>query len=157
MLNEARIEELSPWSDLVYKHVCGMLERKVPIHAMGFHALREASWAAKDDNIASMVKNWERFAALGLKIYITEMGLMIPSATGENLEIQARGYKNLVTAALSMRPSFKGFIVFGIADHLHWTVHQYKEFWNPLLFDANYTPKPAYAAIRNAFEMARPI
>lgn len=156
MLNEARVEELSGFSDTVYDHVRGMLDRGVPVHGMGFHALRDAAWAANDANIESMQKNWSRFAALGLDLFISEMGLYIPAATPEHYQTQARGYENIVRAALEFRPRFRGFIVFGVADHLHWTVYRYQEYRHPLMFDQHYTPKPAHAAVRRAFADAVP-
>ncbi|NJL31204.1 MAG: hypothetical protein HC898_05990 [Phycisphaerales bacterium] len=115
MLNEARMDELSPYSDRVYHHVASMLDRGVPLQGMGFHAFREATWGADDSNIQSMKKNWQRFADLGLKIFITEMGMYISDIS--QYDIQARAYKNVIRAALEMRPYFKGFIIFGLADH----------------------------------------
>ncbi len=150
MLNEARIDELSPFSDIVHAHVAGLLKRGIPLHAMGFHAFRDAAWGADISNIQSMKKNWQRFADLGLSIYISEMGMTIKDPS--QYEMQAQAYHNVVKAALEMRPFFKGMIVFGVADHLHWTVWRYKTQTRPLLFDEHYQSKPAYVAVMKAFE-----
>jgi GH35 family endo-1,4-beta-xylanase len=120
------------------------------LDGVGFQAHFNAGWYASETDLAA---NMARFAAAGLEIGITELDVAMSSETGtaeERLRDEARIYGG-VAAACRAQPACKRLTVWGVTDRYTWLAPADV----PLLFDAGYAPKPAYAAVRAALSAAR--
>ena len=126
----------------------------VPINVIGMqmHLLSPFSnkrIAAKQDVIETMKK----FSDLGFPVYITEFDVNlhnVPGTQQERWAYQATVYKEMLGACLESGVC-KGFSIFGISDSISWyndcTLCLNISNAEPLIFDKNYNPKPAYFAV----------
>jgi len=129
----------------------------VPVNAMGFQAHMSVDPTASQR--ADILANFNRFAALGLDVYITELdwaaeGSSDPTTNNNILDRQGRRYHNYIETALRS-PGLRSIQTWGFTDN-----YTYRKNTNPCLgtpnpqplpFDANYAAKPAYYAIQDAF------
>lgn len=140
--NDYNTEGINPKSDAVYALVKSLLAKGVPIHGVGFQTHVDASFSSAT---SSMPANLERFRALGLEVQMTEVDVKtVGSGTqAEKLALQAKVYGDLVRTCLSVKCS--AFITWGFTDAYSWRASS-----QPLPFDSNYAPKPAYYAILEA-------
>jgi endo-1,4-beta-xylanase len=104
-------------------------------------------------------------AALGLTIQITELDVTdenAPADIGTRDQLVADTYRRFLDAALD-EPAVKVVVTWGLSDRHSWIVrHETSEKkWRkgslpsrPLPFDADLRPKPAFAAIADAFRNA---
>jgi endo-1,4-beta-xylanase len=128
-----------------YRMLRGMLKRGIPVHGVGFqyHLGVENRLSA-----AKCLPNFKRFKELGLDIQFTEMDMGIPKPITDSLwQEQAREYDNRVRIALDTG-AVSALMFWGFTDRYSWipsfTKGKYDE---PLLFDRQYRPKPAYHAV----------
>lgn len=106
-------------------------------------------------------------AALGLTIQITELDVTDENAPADipaRDRLVADAYRRFLDAALE-EPAVKMVVTWGLSDRHSWIVrHETNEAkWRkdglpsrPLPFDADLSPKPAFAAIADAFAHAPP-
>jgi endo-1,4-beta-xylanase len=97
----------------------------------------------------------KRLGDLGLNVYITEMDVPIQKpSTAAKLTNQANIYSGVLRTCLAA-PNCKSLIVFGVDDG-DWNEPpafarsgsmQVGQMTAPLLFDADFKPKPAYNAM----------
>ncbi|ROQ35961.1 endo-1,4-beta-xylanase [Streptomyces sp. PanSC19] len=129
--NDYNIEN---WSDAktqgVYRMVKDFTSRGVPIDCVGFQSHFGAGGPP-----ASFRTTLAGFAALGVDVQITELDIAQASPAH---------YANAVGACLSVARC-TGITVWGVRDSDSWRSGE-----NPLLFDGNGKPKPAYTAVMNA-------
>ena len=121
------------------------------LDGVGLQAHFNAGWYTSGPDLAA---NMARFAAAGLEVEITELDVAMSSLHGsaeEKLRDQARIYGG-IAAACQAQPACKQLTVWGVSDRYTWLTPSDV----PLLFDAAYAPKPAYAAIRAAIPAPRP-
>jgi GH35 family endo-1,4-beta-xylanase len=136
--NDYGIEAMCQKSDRVYDLVKGLLAQGVPIHGVGMQMHVDASNYPDPESVAANVR---RFAALGLKVNISEMDVQISNLSGDlmtKLQVQRRVYHDIILACAS-EPGFIGVTFWGFTDAYTWIQAD-----RPLLFDGNYQPKPAY-------------
>ncbi len=138
-INDYNIEDGRPKSDAMYNYVKGLLADGVPIHGVGFQCHFHTGWTPSTPLLAQM----KRFAALGLRVSITEFDCAIKD--GGTTTTQATQYSNMMKAALAVGDKFDKFTTWGFTDASTWLPGQ-----NPLPFTADYKPKPAYTAMLNA-------
>ncbi|MBX6362615.1 MAG: endo-1,4-beta-xylanase [Gemmatimonadetes bacterium] len=147
--NDYNIETANAKSDAVYRMLADLKARGVPIDGIGFQFHYQADAAPTADEIAS---NFARFAALGLKIQITEADMHVRVQNGvasaADLQVQATAYRNLVTACLRT-PACNAIEIEGIYDGQAW-VPDPANWGAPVLFDIHVQPKPAYYAVKAA-------
>lgn len=120
------------------------------LDGVGFQAHFNSGWYASGPDLAA---NLGRFAAAGVEVGITELDVAMSSLPGtaeERLRQEARIYAG-VAAACQAQPACKRLTVWGVTDRYTWLAPADV----PLLFDAAYAPKPAYAAVRAAIPAAR--
>ncbi|MFE9425296.1 non-reducing end alpha-L-arabinofuranosidase family hydrolase [Kitasatospora sp. NPDC006697] len=133
--NDYNIEN---WSDAktqgVYAMVKDFKSRGVPIDCVGFQ-----SHFGDGGPPPSFRTTLSAFAALGVDVQITELDIAQASPTN---------YANAVNACLAVARC-TGITVWGVRDSDSWRAGE-----NPLLFDRNGNPKPAYAAVINALKSA---
>lgn len=103
------------------------------------------------DNIRQDIAAAKLIKEKGLKCQITELDITTNSTSEEGLQKQKKAYKDLVSQILKLNESgeteVNAIVVWGIVDNLSWKSGQ-----NPLLFDSNYTKKPAYYGFLEAID-----
>ena len=82
----------------------------------------------------------EKFLATGLEVQITELDI-----TTNNQQAQAALFKEIFSIAVKHADKIPAVTVCGTHDSISWRSSQ-----NPLLFGANYSPKPAYYSVLEA-------
>jgi endo-1,4-beta-xylanase len=116
-------------------------------------------------SIANIEASFKKAAALGLMIKISELDIPInsrstmppvgwspsPTLTPALALEQKERYKEVVTAYLNAVPPAQrgGITVWGLTDETSWMRTLYDNEW-PLLFNGDYTTKPAYHGVREA-------
>jgi len=102
----------------------------------------------KEDMIATM-------QSYGVPIYITEFDVnlsKIPLDQADRLELQAKIAADVLDACLESGVC-KSFTVFGLRDKMSvWEKYSNQPNADPLLFDDNFSPKPAYYAMLEIFK-----
>lgn len=152
--NDYDTEGINAKSDAVYAMVKDFRARSVPIDGVGIQA-HLFDLEAKD--LASLEANIARLTALGLQVHITEMDVSLPvDAKGTltnpaDLTRQAEIYRQVAAACLR-QPGCTAFQTWGFTDRYTWVPDYTKGAKGlPLLFDQQYKPKPAYAALIDLF------
>lgn len=148
--------------DRMYKTVKALKSKGVPIDVVGMemHLLLKYSSPIppkKEDVLAAMRK----FADLGVKIYITEFDVDLhnrPGTPEERLQFQAGLYRDMLEACLESQ-ACESFSTWGVADATSWITTVCSDPWcinepdgDPLMFDRDYNPKPAYFAVRDVLQ-----
>lgn len=151
LLNDFNDEIYSTTSNHMYDYIKSAKQRGIPIDGIGMQMHIDAS---KRPNKQEVISNMQRFGKLGVGVYVTEldvnMGSVLGSADYKN-RLQAAIYYDMVRACIESKvcPSFS---ILGITDKETWYNYIGSKNANPLPFDRNYNPKPAYYALYNAFE-----
>lgn len=146
--NDYAGEGLGGKSDAIYELVRGLLAQGVPIDGVG---LQMHVRAAAPPPEASVAANMRRLAALGLRVNISEMDVRIGDlggATAANLDRQKSVYHSLVAVCVA-EPACHAVTFWGFTDAHSWIYGQYGPD-APLLFDAQYSAKPAFAGVLDA-------
>jgi endo-1,4-beta-xylanase len=149
-----------------------LLEQDVPIHAVGI----QGHWRMDTLNVAEIEEAIEEFAALGLKVMITELDIsVLPTkyqgadlATREELTPEINPYTEELPEDVARqhaecyRQVFEMFLRHkdAIGRVTLWGVHDGRSWFNdfpvrgrtdyPLLFDREGNPKPAFFAVLKA-------
>ncbi|TYQ15315.1 UNVERIFIED_CONTAM: endo-1,4-beta-xylanase [Acetivibrio alkalicellulosi] len=147
--NDYNIEDMGAKSNFTYNMIKDMVERGVPIDGVGFQCHFINGMSASQ--IAAIEQNVKRYAALGLKVSFTEIDIRIPTSEDQTraFQTQASNYKSLMEICLR-NPNVTTFVFWGFTDRYSWVPGVFPGTGNPLIFDDNYNPKPAYNAIRDA-------
>jgi endo-1,4-beta-xylanase len=154
--NEAEAEIVNAKSDAIYSMVSAFKREGVPIDGVGF----QMHIGDLSPDISSISRNIARFTELGVQVQITEMDVSLPvdsngNAKPEDLQRQAEIYRAIADACLS-HPGCTAIQTWGFTDKYSWIgSHSKKTRGAALLFDANYCPKPAYEALRQAISARR--
>ena len=134
--------------DAIYNLVAGLKRRGVPIDGVGIQMHLNAS----PPNVAVLASFMSRLRNLGLQVAITEMDVRLPDATaGQQLGTQASVYADVLRTCLAA-PNCKTFSVWGFSDAVSWIPTSLPGFGSADLFDRQYRPKPAYAALERVLE-----
>jgi len=145
--NDYSADAVNSKSDAIFEYVQGMVQRGIPIDGVGlqFH------WSlANHDTLESVASNMARLDKLGLEVHITELDIKCtPKGSGKPctpqlLNAQAKLYADILRTCLDA-PNCKSFEVWGFTDRHTWIGTASA----PLLFDADYNPKPAAFALIN--------
>jgi GH35 family endo-1,4-beta-xylanase len=136
-----------------------LLDEGAPVHAVGI----QGHWRSGQVPHADIERAIANYAALGLKVSITELDLTIrgnaggqfgrsgegarlptrnPPITAEDLLAQAEDYSRLFAIFKKHDSAIERVTFWGLNDRRTWRRGQH-----PLLFDRNNHPKPAYTAI----------
>ena len=148
--NDYNMDGMSPSSDRCYKWAKEMLARGVPLHGIGLQYHVQAHNHPAQE---SAMRNIRRFNDLGLAVHITELDVWLPvKATEKHLEQQANVYRSVIETALAS-PKCPAVVLWGFTDRYSW-VHSTSngQYDHGLIFDREYRPKPAYAAIAAALQ-----
>ena len=148
--NDYNTEPLGPKSDAVYAMAQDFKTRGVPLDGVGFQFHIDLSFD-NPNTLASVTSNFQRFAALGLEIHITELDIRLSDSTASSLNAQAKLYGELATICVQ-QPSCKLFQTWGFTDKHSWIPQFYPGMGWALLWDANYQKKPAYLSVNKALQ-----
>ena len=149
LLNDFNSERQNSISDAMYNQVAHMKANNIPIDGIGMQMHIDGSKPPSKDEV---IANMRRFGALGIKVYVTEFDVNMQDATGsisEKQQKQKQIYHDMLSACMEsgVCPSFA---VLGITDKESWYNEMGFTKSQPLPFDRNYQPKPAYFGMRDA-------
>ncbi|MDX1994741.1 MAG: extracellular solute-binding protein [bacterium] len=147
--NDYNTEDLSPKSTAVYALVQGMVERGIPIHGVGLQMHITISHPLP---VGDVQQNLNRITALGLQVQITEMDVRLQGSNlsrEEQLRQQAQYFAAIADLCFQTQ-ACTAFVVWGFTDRYTWIPGYTGYPDQPLLFDADYVPKPAYYALVNS-------
>ncbi|HEY7126751.1 MAG TPA: endo-1,4-beta-xylanase [Ktedonobacterales bacterium] len=151
-LNDYNIEGIGPKSDGLYALIKSLKAQGVPIDGIGFETHLDLQY-----DLPPMIKeNFQRFAALGLQLDITEMDVrMALPATPETLAAQANVYAQLMQDCLAVRQCVD-FTIWEYTDKYSWIPGYFTGEGAACIYDESLAPKPAYAALLHALENPGP-
>jgi endo-1,4-beta-xylanase len=131
--------------------VDGMRSRSVPITGVGFQMHVTIDWPS----LTSIESSLKAIADRGLKVKISELDVSMKSAytsfTPEAATRQQQRYHDIIAAYIRAVPPAQraGITVWGVWDADSWINQPGAPDW-PLLFDANFQPKPALQGFKDA-------
>jgi endo-1,4-beta-xylanase len=138
-------EGLNAKSDRIYELVRDLRAAGVPIDGVGLQMHISATNRPTDAAIAA---NMRRLADLGLVVHVSEMDVRIGNAPGTQqarFELQRSAYRDVVRVCV-LEPRCEAVTFWGFTDAHTWLTGDL-----PLLFDAQYQPKPAFFGVLDAF------
>lgn len=145
-LRDYNIEEPNVKAKAYYQLVKHLLNSGVKLDAVGFqcHFDLVEGRTLKPEGLASEVRKYQK---LGLEVYFTEVdfGRRKVPWTPELAELQKQEYKKLITIALN--EGVKQVHFWGFVDGAD---RGFRTDENPLLYDENVKPKPAYYGVKEA-------
>jgi GH35 family endo-1,4-beta-xylanase len=145
LYNDFGIEGVGAKSDRAYALMQELLANAVPVDGIGLQAhFSTAAYPSED----SLRANIQRFAALGLKVNISELDVRTDEVPGDQSTRWAaeRVVYQQVVGVCATEPGCEAITLWGFTDKYSWrnTVERPDE---PLPFDVNYAKKPAYDGI----------
>jgi endo-1,4-beta-xylanase len=156
-LNDYNAEGINQKTDAYYELAQRMLADDIPLG--GFGAQGHLSLLYGFDT--SIQANFERFAALGLKVAVTEADVRIPLQPGETgptpeqVAVQAERYDAMLEACLNVT-ACSSFTVWGFPDANSWVPDVFPgEGW-ATIFEDDFSPKPAFDAMLESLRDATP-
>lgn len=141
-VNEALAESPGNKHEALLALVQRLLDAGAPIHGIGLQGHFLGGPPARED-LESVLRDWQE---LGLKIAITELD--IPVRDGD-FERQAAQYADVMGACLAVEACIE-ITLWGFTDRHTWLNDFMGDHSAPLIFDADYQPKPAYRALHEA-------
>jgi len=146
--NDFDMDGMSKKADSCYLWIKELLARGVPIHGIG---LQYHVRVDQHPSPTEVTENIRRFNDLGLIVHITELDVWLPTqATAEHLQQQAEVYRQVFETALAAR-NCPAVLLWGFTDRYSWVPgNTGGTFDHALIYDRDYRPKPAYAAIAAA-------
>jgi endo-1,4-beta-xylanase len=145
-LNDYNVEGINPKSDALYELAKSLKQAGVPIDGVGFQGHFDLQYPFPND----FADNLRRFADLGLEVAVTELDVRMETpATPDKLAAQADYYRQTVQACLAVQACV-GITVWGFADTYSWVPYTFPGQGAADLWDDNFGPKPALAAVQQA-------
>lgn len=141
--NEHSGEGLNRKSQAVLALVQALQAQDLPIHGVG---LQMHTWLGGRFTPEALQANLERLSALGLQVQITEMDIRLQYSDAPlpvKLAQQAELYGQVFSVCLQ-NPACTAFVTWGVSDRYSWIPSLTGKPDAPLLFDADFQPKPAY-------------
>ena len=147
--NDYNVETINVKSNYMYTMVQSMKARNIPIDAVGLQMHIHVWDAPTYEEVRS---NIARFAALGVKVYITEMDVALGTTypalpTAAQLDQQKQIYAYVTKACLDT-PGCDYLTAWGVTDGDSWLNGFLGDYQHPMLFDRNYAKKPAYFGVQ---------
>jgi endo-1,4-beta-xylanase len=152
--NDYNLETPGLKQDSVFARISGMKARGIPIDGIGFQAHFQVNADATGvPSKETLVATFNRFAALGLRIHVTELDIRVrtPGATSAELAAQNQGFTNVTAACLAV-PACEAMVVWGLNDGESWVNTTFPGYGQALLFDDSYARKATYNAVSSALQ-----
>ena len=130
----------NPKSDAMFQLLKRELAAGTPIDGVGFQMHLRSDF----NDFDSVTRNLQRFADLGLDIYITEFDVSLDAPA--TLQTQAEIYSRSLEVCLA-QSRCKSMQAWGFTDRYSWRSAN-----TPLLLDDRYQPKPSYTAWQRTLE-----
>jgi len=130
--------------------VASLLAQGVPIDGVGLQMHISASNPPSAQSVAANVR---RLASLGLLVNISEMDVRVrdvPGSLQARLDVQKSVYKSIVEVCVA-EARCDAVTFWGFTDAHSWIDRQFGAD-DPLLFDEQYAPKPAFYGVLEAFQ-----
>ena len=117
IVNDYNVATINSKSTGMLNLVKDFLQRDIPVHGVGF----QCHLTENGIDYASFAENMQRFASLGLEIYITELDVRIPDNGNRAslLQKQANVYENVVRKCLE-QPLCMELSTWGFTDRYSW-------------------------------------
>ena len=149
-VNEFGVMTPGPKQELFYALIRDLVADGAPITGVGFQGhIRPPFLRDYDPTQEEIEATIRRFTDLGLRVEVTEIDVTVdPSAPGA-LDAQAETYRRL-TLGCFRTPGCDGLTTWGVTDKYTWIRDFFAVDGAPLLFDAEFRPKPAYFAVADA-------
>ncbi|QRV80368.1 endo-beta-1,4-xylanase [Ceratobasidium sp. AG-Ba] len=148
-INDYNIEWTGAKSDAIYALAKDLLAQGVPLDGIGFQA-----HLIVNSFYRTFQANFERFAALGLDVALTELDIRYTlPATDALIKAQAENYNYVISSCIAV-PKCVGITVWDTSDDYSWIPSVFPGQGEALLFDANKKPKLAYYAVADALAAA---
>lgn len=148
--NDYNLETPGPKQDSTFAWISRLKAAGVPIDGIGFQAhlgINAGGSGAGSQQV--FYSTFQRFAALGLKIHLTELDVRLPTAGGGAVELEAQkqAWANIV-GACKLVAACEAIVVWGVNDGESWlTPGNVRQ---PLLFTDALTKKDVYYTVMNA-------
>ena len=149
VLNDFSDETEGQISDEMYAYLKSAKSRGIPISGIG---LQMHINAAHPPGKSALIKNMQRFGALGFPVYITEFDINSNSVNGSDTykaQLEARITADVVSACVESK-SCASFNVFGMTDKESFFKWITRTKSRSYLFTSRYQPRPSFYAFRNA-------
>ncbi len=153
--NDYGTEVQNAKSDAVYALVKGLVDARVPIDGVGFQMHLDARFPPTEQAI---IDNFTRFAALGLRVNISELDVQVRNIIGtraDKLALEKQIYHRVVAACAAVS-ACEAVTTWGYTDKYSWIDTTFGAD-DPLEFDESYARKPAYYAMVDGSRASRPI
>ncbi|MBN1427271.1 MAG: endo-1,4-beta-xylanase [Anaerolineae bacterium] len=146
----------NPKSEATFNMIRDLKNDGVKIDGVGFqmHLIGPDVAARGQAAIDDFRINMDRFANLGLEIYITELDVRFPMPLDNNERAQQAEIYGWIVRECLAQPACKGIQTWGITDKYSWVPNVFPGEGGALPFDDNYQPKPAYYAMQSALKDA---
>jgi endo-1,4-beta-xylanase len=148
--NDYNAEPTNAKSDAIYAMAQDFKNRGAPLDGVGFQLHIDLSFD-NPTTLTSFSSNLQRFAALGLDLYITELDIRLSDSTAASFNAQARLYGEIATICVQ-QPACKLVQTWGFSDKHSWIPGAFPGWGWALLWDANYQKKPAYSSVLNPLQ-----
>lgn len=161
-VNDFFVLKPGPKQERYFDLVRSLLDANAPLHGVGFQGHLAFLPSAPPGQLdlpseAEITATLERFAALGIAVEITELNVHTWRFEGDRssrLEQQRELYARAVRAALAV-PACTAVTVWLFTDRYPTSIETFlRRDGEPLLFDKQYAPKPAYFGVRDALSVA---
>lgn len=150
-LNENLVEYNPAKADAYLALIEGLVDRGVPIDGVGLQThlfLGEPDWQL-------MARVMRRISDLGLAVSITELDAPTEPDLPDRDRVQAERMAHVVRLCIET-PRCDTVIIWGVHDGATWVDSFLRPGLDPLLFDRDLRPKPAYRAVRDELLAAPP-
>jgi endo-1,4-beta-xylanase len=140
-MNDYNTHNINTKSNAYFNLVQQLLSQGVPINCIGFQ-----THLFLGENLSTMQANMQRFADLGLEVWITELDIRIPlPASQQELEQQAAMYAQVYQFCLNVS-ACRGVTAWNLHDGASWIPGTFPGEGAAHLYNENLQPKPAYFA-----------
>jgi endo-1,4-beta-xylanase len=152
--NDYNLETPGAKQDAAFAMLQTMKQRGVPVDGIGF----QAHFQINADGTGAPTRQtlfttFTRFAALGLKVEITELDVRVPvgpsAPSAAALAAQKQLYADVVAACLDVA-ACDAIVVWGVNDGESWIPGTFPGWGQALLFDDGFGRKATYDAVRTA-------
>lgn len=152
--NEIGIERLGEKSDFTYQMIKDLVEQGVPIDGIGLQSHISTHRYPSETDLRANIR---RFADLGLIVNLSEVDARTRGFSGDQQTrwlAQRIAFAQVVGSCV-VEPGCEAVTFWGFTDNTSWLNDEGPQ--DPLLFDSNYMPKPAYDGAMDGFAGVLPV